>query len=144
MSQPSDWTQIVDVLNGYASALDARSWDGLDEVFADDVFMDFGVWQASSRDEAVEKIRSFLGGCGPSQHLLGNYEIHIDGDRATARVYVRAFHIGRGDRKHLTYEMGGEYQDELVRTSDGWRITRRLGLPHWVQGDASILGPGKD
>lgn len=136
----NDYWQIVDVLNGYATALDTRTWGGLDAVFVEDVFMDFQAWQAQGRAEAVANIRRFLDPCGPSQHLLGNYEIEVDGDRARSRVYIRAFHLGRGERERVSYEMGGEYRDELVRTASGWRIARREGIAHWHQGDPSILG----
>ena len=140
----SDWTAIVDVLNRYATALDERRWELLDEVFHENCHMDFVAWQADSRREAVAHIRSFLGGCGPSQHLLGNYEIEISGDEATSRVYVRAFHLGRDERQRTSYEMGGEYRDRLERGAEGWRIVERLGRARWQQGDPSILGPDRD
>ena len=137
-----DWTQIVDVLNEYATALDKKDWARLDHVFAEDATMDYGAWDVTGRVEVVNNIRRYLDGCGPTQHLLGNYEIRIDGDRATARVYVRAYHLGLGDRSDVSYEMFGEYRDELARTPEGWRITRRLGRPSFHLGDMSILGPG--
>ena len=33
-----------------------------------------------------------------------------------------------------TYEMGGTYRDELVRTADGWRIARRVLDVAWRDG----------
>jgi hypothetical protein len=32
--------------------------------------------------------------------------------------------------RHLTF--GGVYEDELVRTADGWRITPRTLFPMWT------------
>ena len=141
-SKAEDLLEITRVVNAYARALDARDWSALDRVFAPDVKMDFGMWQAENRGEGVKYMREFLDGCGRTQHLLGTHDISIDGDHAASRVYVRAFHQGRGDARTTTYEMGGEYQDELQRTADGWRITARRLNVLFQAGDPSILGPG--
>lgn len=136
---------IIEVLDRYADVLDARDWARLDDVFAPDVEMDFGAWTARGVDAVRARIRSYLDGCGPSQHLLGNYRIELDGEhpgRARSRCAIRVMHVGRGARAHVTYEMMGEYADELVRTPAGWRIARRRARAHIQLGDPSILGPG--
>ena len=142
MSDASDarW-EIAGILDGYAEALDRRKWELLDEVFAPALEFDFGEWVAHSRDEAVQTIRGYLDGCGPTQHLLGNYRIAVDGDTARSRVYVRAFHVGVGAAEGKTYEMGGEYRDELRRTPSGWRSFRREGEVFWEMGSRDVLGP---
>ena len=134
--------EIVRVLDRYAEALDQRRWELLDQVFAPDLEFDFGEWVVRSRADAVKAIRSYLDGCGPTQHLLGNYRIEIDGDTATSSCYVRAFHIGVAAAEGKTYEMGGEYRDELRRTEQGWRSGRRKGLLFWEVGSRDVLGPG--
>ena len=70
----SERQAIVDVLNAYATCLDARDWSGLNDVFHPDAV---GIYAATltGRAAIIESIRSFLDGCGPSQHLLGNYQI---------------------------------------------------------------------
>ena len=65
------------------------------------------------------------------------------GDGARSRVYVRAFHLGIGQASGKTYEMGGEYRDELRRTPEGWRITRREGVVFWEIGSRAVLGGGR-
>jgi len=131
---------IIDVLNRMASILDAREWDRLGEVFAEDA--------VAYRDQnvglqAIEQgIRASLGGCGPSQHLLGNYQIRVEGDRATSVTKIRVLHVGRGERAHLTYECLGDYHDDHVRTADGWRIARRRFDAYIKLGDPSVLQPG--
>ena len=133
--------EIAGVLDAYAEALDRRKWALLDEVFAPELEFDFGEWVARSREEAVTSIRSYLDGCGPTQHLLGNYRIDVEGETARSRVYVRAFHLGVGDAAGKTYEMGGEYRDELRRTEAGWRIASRRGRLHFEQGNPAVRAP---
>lgn len=140
MSERDDRTEIMSVLDGYAECLDRRDWAGLDRVFADDVEFDFGEWRATSREQVVRTIRSYLDGCGPTQHLLGNYRVEIEGDHAKTRVYVRAFHVGIGDATGLTYEMGGEYRDRLERRDGRWLSVARVGEPFWEVGSRSVLG----
>jgi hypothetical protein len=132
---------IIAGLNSYATYLDTRDWAALDEVFHPDATAAYGV-RLESRLAIVESIRGFLGGCGPSQHLLGNYEIRIDGDHADAVTKARVIHVGAGTRAGLTpYEAIGVYRDRLVRTSDGWRITHRTFDVQISIGDIAVLQP---
>jgi len=133
---------IIAVLDRYAEVLDTRRWEGLADVFTEDVEMDFQSWRATGLAEVTRHVRSFLDGCGPSQHLLGNYRIELDGDRASSRCYVRVMHLGKGPHEGKTYEMWGEYRDELVRAPAGWRSRRRVAIPRLEQGDRTLLGPG--
>ncbi len=142
MTAADDRFAIIAVLDRYAECLDTRDWAGLADVFTEDVEMDFQLWQASDLGEVRERIRSFLGGCGPSQHLLGNYRIGLDGDRATSRCYCRVMHHGRGEHEGKRYETFIEYADEWVRTAAGWRIARRTSSVQMQGGDPSLLGPG--
>ena len=138
-----DRMAVTDVLNRYATACDTRNWALLDEVFTPDVEADYGGANVfHDRKAVVEMIRSMLGGCGPTQHLLGNYRITIDGDMAGSVCSVRAFHAGVGEAKGKTFEVWGEYRDRLVRTSSGWRIASRQMAVIWVEGSFDVLRPG--
>lgn len=145
-SESSDRDAIVEVVNLYAYCLDERDWPGLDEVFAADAVGIYGGPdgpQLEGRPAIVASIRSFLDGCGPSQHLLGNHIVEIDGDEATSRCKARVYHYGLGDRAALEpYECFGVYRDHLRRTPDGWRISRRVFAVHHAVGDIAILQPG--
>jgi 3-phenylpropionate/cinnamic acid dioxygenase small subunit len=143
MSEADDRFAIIAVLDRYAEVLDRRSWSGLADVFTDDIDMDFGTWHATNLEQVTSHIRSFLDGCGPSQHLLGNYRIELDGDTARSRCYIRVMHFGRDEHEGKTYEMWGEYRDVLVRTPQGWRSRRRRAHPWMQQGDITLLGPGR-
>ncbi len=129
---------IIAVLVTCAGAYDRRDWDALHDVFTDDA-LGYGV---AGRRAVIEFVRRFLGGCGPSQHLLSNHEILVDGDRAASDCKARVFHVGAGGRSHLTYECLGNYRDAFVRTEQGWRIAKREFDVTIELGDSSVLGPG--
>ena len=90
----------------------------------------------------TQQFRDFLGGCGPSQHLLGSIVITVEGDKGTSNAYVQARHQGRDRREHLRLDSNGEYVDQWERRPEGWRIVRRD--VHWLvqTGDMTVLGPG--
>ncbi len=111
-------------------------------MFTDDVEMDFEAWVQQGLESVRKTIRSYLDGCGPSQHLLGNYRIELDSDRASSKCYCRVMHFGKGAHTGKTYETWIEYADELVRMPQGWRSARRMGRAWMHQGDPSLLGPG--
>ena len=144
MSDADDRFAIIAVLDRYAECLDTRDWDRLAEVFTGDVEMDFEMWQARGLDEVRGRIRSFLDGCGPTQHLLGNYRIELleGGNRARSACYCRAMHLGKGEHEDKTFESWIEYRDELVRTDQGWRSQRRHARARINRGDFTLLGPG--
>ena len=70
-------------------------------------------------------------GLTAQQHLLGNYGIALDDDRATASTYVHATQIQGEEAGGGVLVTGGIYRDALVRTDDGWRITEREMQSLW-------------
>jgi hypothetical protein len=140
-SDAQDQAAVLEVLNRYAEAADRRDWPMFDQVFTPDATADYSVSKLAGREAIVKLIRNALGGCGPSQHLLGNHTAHIDGDEAHASCKVRAFHQGTGDRSTDTYEILGTYYHDLVRTTGGWR-TRHLRMEIAVEfGTRDVLRP---
>jgi hypothetical protein len=137
-SVAEDQSAVVDTVVRCADAFDRRDWLALDDVFTDDA-VGYGV---DGRPSIVRFVRGFLGGCGPSQHLLGNHQVTIDADRATSVCQARVLHIGAGELSDLTYECIGSYRDDLVRTDAGWRIAARRFEVTITLGDTSVLRPG--
>ena len=70
-----------------------------------------------------------------TQHLMSNIDVKLDGDRATARTMV-VNPQGAATREgplHYFY-VGGRYDDELVRTAEGWKIAKRVETTLWFEG----------
>lgn len=136
-----DRQAIADVMTTYAICLDTRDWARLNDVFAEEVVGEFGNDHLTGRADLVGYISSNLAGCGPSQHLLGNYLIDGDGDRATAVCSARVFHMGARERAILApYECWGEYHDRFERRAGKWRIVHRRFDVRLQQGDIGVLG----
>jgi 3-phenylpropionate/cinnamic acid dioxygenase small subunit len=132
--------EITEVLYLYATALDTRDWELLRLVFAEDAVYSIGQHGEFTGVRAIsEKISSLIGGYESTQHLITNPVIELDGKSARSRCYVHAQHYLTAQRTGAnTYEIGGTYRDEFVRTGDGWRITRRVLEVGWRDGNAGL------
>lgn len=139
---------IQDVLIAYATAVDTRDWESLDRVFAESARAVYGTDPAfqfvcEGRNEIRTMCEANLGGCGPTQHLLANFRISVDRDRAQSVCSVQAGHFGIDEHVESRYEMWGEYRDDLERYKSGWRIVNRhLHVIHEFGDRGNVLGPG--
>lgn len=133
---------IQNVLNRYTRACDQRDWPAFHSIFAEQVTVNYGgKFELQRREAAVNMIRSMLDGCGPTQHLLGNFDITVNDKAASSACYVRAVHAGLADGAERYYEVWAEYRDTLELTPDGWRITERNMVVSKEVGSRNILGP---
>jgi hypothetical protein len=111
---------IQKTLVRYARALDTRDWALLDQVFDADVTAQYGDEPGNKgRAAVVAGIRKFLDNCGPSQHLLGNFDVDVNGDTAHSLCYIRVYHQGKGDRAHHSQETLGAYHAKWRKTAAG-------------------------
>lgn len=125
-----------------ARAMDHRDWGAFDALLSADASADLGIGVIHGRAEIVRFIRSFLDDCGPTQHLLGNVMIDMQGDVAQSSCYVSDMHKGTGEKSDLTFSTLGEYHDTWERIGGAWRMTQRTKRSRAHIGDISVLGPG--
>ena len=133
----TDREAITERLAEVAAALDERDWAALAAAFTPDA----RGYSATGREAIVARVRDHLGGCGPSQHLLGNVRVAVEGDTATSRAYGRVYHVGLGERAGAFYECIGEYRDSWLRTAEGWLLTDRRFVVTIELGDRDVLRP---
>ena len=82
---------------------------------------DIGVWH--SADEIASWMEEAHRECGYTLHRITNQVVEPDGDGARARCYVDAVVMFADNQSGV--RAVGFYDDELVRTDEGWRISRR-------------------
>lgn len=139
-SGPDDHRLITEALARLASALDTRDWAGIADAFTADA-TGYG---ATGVRNIVSVVRDHLGGCGPSQHLLGNHRVSVDGDRARSLTYARVYHQGAGPWAGGFFECCGEYDDHWRRTDGQWRLCGREFSMTIRLGDFRVLCPPPD
>jgi hypothetical protein len=118
----------------YCDAIDTKTFDRLVGVFTPDTIGDYSTLYGGAetlrkgRDEIIRRMHWGLGvgsNCGATHHTVGNFIVEVTGDTARAQVNYTAMHRGVGRLEGALYQMWGQYQDELVRTPEGWRVSRR-------------------
>jgi hypothetical protein len=135
-----DVVEIINVINLYPVAVDTLSWDLFDQVFTNDVRIDFGgpaAWSdLAALKEAFEAIhRPFEA----TQHVTTNHQVTGDGDQASCLTYVHGRFIRQVPGGGNMFESAGWYDDRLVRTPAGWRISARSCRSVWSGGNPKVL-----
>jgi hypothetical protein len=132
----ADRLAIEDLLVLYCTCVDTLDIDRLvTEVFAEDASDNHGMGIWSGRDGLRAAFTELLGRFGGTLHQVANFDIRLDGDTATARSYVTAWHwLQRSGPRTpngppADFVAIGAYHDRLRREPAGWRITRRTMCP---------------
>jgi hypothetical protein len=83
-------------------------------------------------------IRDALQPLTSSQHMNTNQWAEIDGDLAQAGCYFMVHMHKEGVTGGEHFEMGGRYDDELVRAAGGWQFSKRTITILWSDGNPKV------
>ena len=127
LQEISDRLEIQQLLVDYSTAIDGRSFDALDAVFTPDAYLDYR--ESGGVDGQFPQVKAWLAEVLPNfpaySHMLGNVDIRLSGDTATARTICFNPMVLNAETKQLLF-VGLWYEDALIRTAEGWRMTRRV------------------
>lgn len=133
----ADRLEIDDLLTSYTRAIDTGAWDRLDEVFTPDARIDYTATGGMAGD--FPDVKAWLAENLPMfprrQHVLGQKEVVLDGDRAQVTAYfLNPMVLPQPDGSELLWEFGGLYHHKLVRTGAGWRSRSLVEELCWTRG----------
>ena len=134
-----DFYAIVNVAIAYTWALDTKSFDALNDVFAPDATGMLNGVHCDTRDAIIARISGSLLRLDFTQHLVGNHQVVVTGDSATHRCQLHAQHVKTGTEGGDNFIIGGYYDDVFVRTAEGWRIKHRIMQPTWRSDNANVV-----
>lgn len=132
-----DRQEIVNVTVAYTYALDTKNWAALDDVFLVDATAML-TEELNGREAIKERVRRALDHLDVSQHMISNHRIEISGDTATSCCYLQAQHVREAAPGSPNFIVAGRYEDQLVRTADGWRISHRTLVIMWTEGNPAV------
>lgn len=102
-----------------------------EQVFTEGGALEFGSTSLKGRDAIHAHVMQYAASVQATSHNIGNIIVELHGDRAHAVSRVIAYHwfaIPGADPLRPTDLLSvGGYEDDLVRTAEGWRIQRRRG-----------------
>lgn len=118
-----DKVHLRDLVNRFANCFDLKDWDGLRECLSKSIHTDYSDLRGTppetiSNSRFVELRRTALQPLA-TQHLMGNHDIAVDGDTATATVSCVIFRknpTGERLNTHCIYFFG------MAREGDAWKI----------------------
>jgi uncharacterized protein (TIGR02246 family) len=106
----------------YNNAIDSHDGAAFAACFTADGYLDTGMGPregAEAIDAFVAETAAMLPGL---RHLAHNVVVDGDGDSATGSAFLVAYDTSGGHKVMAT----GRYTDELMRTEQGWRFSRRV------------------
>src|SRR4051794_24172179 len=125
MDTTQDERAIIQVINRYGIAMDARRWDLFDSIFTADVELEYpsSKWRdlATFKTDFAASHAKF----DATQHANVNHLVEVSGDTASAFTYCFWRLMQRGTPGGDFVEGSAWYDDALVRSDAGWRIRRR-------------------
>jgi hypothetical protein len=131
LEEISDRLEIQQLLVDYSTAIDKRRFDDLDSVFTQDAYIDYRA--LGGIDGHYPEVKKWLSEVLPNfpvyAHMLGNFSVRIHGDTATSRVICfNPMVLPEATKKDQAQVLfcGLWYDDEFLRTPEGWRMTRRV------------------
>ena len=131
LAEISDRLEIQQLLVDYSTAIDQRRFDDLDNVFTPDAYIDYRA--LGGIDGRYPEVKKWLSEVLPTfpvyAHMLGNFSVRVTGETASSRVICFNPMVLAGESTGLMDQVlfcGLWYDDEFVRTAEGWRMTRRV------------------
>lgn len=125
-----DRLDIAANLSRYTYGCDTKDYDLIASAFTADASIDYDSLPPFERGlpDFIESCRQTLTQLKSTQHFVGNLDVNVDGDRAHCTSYVQATHVA--DNGHM-FVGAGRYDDDLIRTPDGWKIAARVFRRQW-------------
>ena len=128
LEEISDRFEIQQLLIDYSTAIDTRRFDDLDRVFTPDAYIDYRAM--GGIDGHFPEVKAWLAETLPKffkvhAHMLGNFDVRIEGDRATSRTFCFNPMEFAGENNQIMF-CGLWYDDEFIRTAEGWRMSSRV------------------
>lgn len=141
-----DRNAIIDLVINYAALIDKGDWVGFEAVLTDPVFVDFSEAGVPAAEFPRAQFLAFaaqgLDGWTARQHISPNHQVVFDDsdpDAAICHSYMYAQHYKKDAPGGDFYLMRGSYDNHVVRTGQGWKISRLIQHISWVEGNPNAL-----
>lgn len=130
----SDERQVLNAINNVGYYADQGDWDQVAAQFhPEGTVLDYTSYGNASAgtsaalptllpSEIVGAWQTVLPGYDRTHHLMGTESVQISGDTATTTANIYATHILENEGEDI-WVFIGDYQHELARTDEGWKIT---------------------
>jgi len=131
----------------FATSLDLKDWRQCRSCFTDQIYTDYSALRGDppaivSADDFVELRRQALSDL-LTHHVSTNHSIELNGDEATCISGMVIYRRVPDDADGTAFDTHCIYTHTLVRTPDGWKISKVKQQILWNTGDARIHSGAK-
>jgi ketosteroid isomerase-like protein len=134
-----DVEAIRALIVAYADRLDAGDFDGVAALFEHATFSSARGGERTGREEVrrvYESVVVYEDGTPRTKHVLGNVEIAVDADGASAHSRCTFAVMQSSSAGSIAVVLTGRYHDAFARVGDEWRFSARTVHPDLI-GDLS-------
>lgn len=140
MATSEQEAQIKQSIITMVNAIDSKEWHKAESQFAQQVFVDYSSLsgQAGSEVKASDLVngwQSLLQNV-ETHHMLTNFNIKVDGNKAEVMSHVYASHNATNIEYWDAY---GRYNHKLIKQDDKWTISSMTLLMHGQKGNRNFL-----
>lgn len=133
-------TAVKQSITKMVNAIDAKQWDTAKKYFATDVFVDYSSLsgQAGANMKSADLVDNWeqLLANVSTHHILSNFDITVNGEKAESYSHVYASHEAEGIDYWDAY---GRYYHKLAKQNGQWKITDMTLLMHGQKGNRNFL-----
>ena len=131
---------VIDVVLGFARALDVKDWVACRRCFMDEIETDYSDLRGEppstvKADDFIALRRAALERL-TTLHLSTNHLVTVRGDRATC-VSAAVIHRFRPEDAER-FDTYGAYTHTLARTPSGWKISAVKQTVYWNTGNPEV------
>ena len=131
----------------YCDVIDQKIFERLDEVFLPDAVGDYRSSNGNLHHGLAPLVARLnhnmsngpYSDCGATHHNVFNVRATVDGDSAVSSAHFYAVHQGLNAYAGKIYACWGQYDDQWVRTAQGWRIKYRRYTNFLIDGPVEIV-----
>jgi hypothetical protein len=127
-----DRSEIIELVSRLGVWLDEKRFNEARSILTEDATVKTPGGSVAGVDQVAEQARR--NHVVPTQHVITNVLIDLDGDRATVGANLIATFVHGRDPSGSLFQRGERYTFEAVRTADGWRLSRVESKPIWTIG----------
>ncbi len=133
-------TVVEQTIIRMVNAIDRKEWSVVREQFTDTVLVDYSSLNGAAGAEVPSAVlvggwQSLLASVS-THHMVSNFEVSVDGSKASSECHVYACHTVPDLEGWDCY---GRYLHTLEQIQEQWKITRMTLVVHGQKGNLSFL-----
>jgi len=147
IEEMSDRFELQDLCYRYAQLIDERKFQQLESVFTQDAHIDYSAMGGAvgGLSDTIAFLQDAMTIFSNFQHLNSNLQFSVQGDTATGRVMCfNPMEVEQEDGSVHSFMLGLWYNDEYIRSAQGWRISKRSEEKSWMLNEPEFMKPLRD